>query len=269
MLNVFRKITASITKRGVNNELLAAYIAKVCRNFTEVMDEEGRSALHLAVSVGNRYDICAWLLRQGANLNVRDRESGHSPITRAIYYGNVAEAILLQSLGASLSPDNDFINPLQYCSRVKKPIDGEKKCETLVWGKNKNYNLGIGNIQGRDTPEFIDFLRKSRIYIQQVSMNSYHTLFLSDGHVYATGHGNGGRLGTGDELTLVTPKRVNIPFKDENEKIISISAGKNHSLALSNKNRLYSTGLNTFSQLGMKACPERLLSFTEVPVNLW
>lgn len=118
------KITSAITKRGVTNESLAAYIAKICRNFTDVLDEEGRSALHLAVSVGNRYDVCAWLLRNGANLNLRDRESGHSPLTRAIYYGNVAEAILLQSLGASLSSDNDFINPFQYCSRVKKPIDG-------------------------------------------------------------------------------------------------------------------------------------------------
>lgn len=69
-------------------------------------------------------------------------------------------------------------------------------------------------------------------------MNSYHTLFLSDGFVYATGHGNGGRLGTGDELTHVTPKKVNIPFRDENERIVCISVGKNHSIALSNKNRV-------------------------------
>lgn len=114
----------------------------------------------------------------------------------------------------------------------------DKKSENLVWGKNKNYNLGIGNIQGREIPEFIDFFRKNRLYIQQVSMNSYHTLFLSDGYVYVTGHGNGGRLGTGDELTLVTPKKVNIPFKDETERIVQISAGKNHSIALSNKNRV-------------------------------
>lgn len=117
------KITSAITKRGITDESLAAYIAKTCRNFVDVLDEEGRSGLHLVVSVGNRYDICNWLLKNGANLNLKDRESGHSALARAIYYGNVAEAILLQSLGANLSPDNDFINPLQYCSRVKKPVD--------------------------------------------------------------------------------------------------------------------------------------------------
>lgn len=121
--------------------------------------------------------------------------------------------------------------------RTNLIIFSDKKCEGLVWGKNKNYNLGIGNIP-REVPEFVDFFRKNRIYIQQVSMNSYHTLFLSEGYVYATGHGNGGRLGTGDELTLVTPKKVNFQFKDENEKIVYISAGKNHSIALSNKNRV-------------------------------
>lgn len=107
-----------------------------------------------------------------------------------------------------------------------------------MWGKNKNYNLGIGNVQGRETPEYIDYYRKNRIYVSQVSINSYHTIFLVDGHIYAAGHGNGGRLGSGDELTLVTPKKINVPFHDENEKIISISAGKHHSLALSNKNRV-------------------------------
>lgn len=77
------------------------------------------------------------------------------------------------------------------------------------------------------------------MFIQQISMSSYHSLFLTDdGEIYATGHGKGGRLGSGDEMTLVTPRKVNVPLQGENEQIISISAGKNHSLLLSNKNRV-------------------------------
>lgn len=69
-------------------------------------------------------------------------------------------------------------------------------------------------------------------------MSSFHSIFLSDdGEIYATGHGKGGRLGSGDEMTLVTPRKVTVPLQ-ENEQIISISAGKNHSLLLSNKNRV-------------------------------
>lgn len=257
-----RQIIDAATKRSVADEPLAAFIAKTCRNFAEIVDDEGRSALHILVSVGGRYALVEWLLLQGANKELRDRESGHTAITRAIYYGNVAEAVLLMMRGAALTPDNDFVNPLQFCCRVKKPIEkwvdpndleaarsilmiicfvsfSENRCETFVWGKNKNYNLGIGNVQGKEVPEYLETFRKSRIWIAQVSMNSYHSLFLSDeGDVYATGHGKGGRLGSGDELTLVTPRKISLPTREENERIICVSAGKNHSLALSNKNRV-------------------------------
>lgn len=56
-------ITAALTKRAVSDELLAAYIAKTCRNFTHVLDEYGRSALHMAASVG-RSAIVEWLINQ-------------------------------------------------------------------------------------------------------------------------------------------------------------------------------------------------------------
>lgn len=223
----------------------------------------------MAVSVGNRYDIVDFLLKQGAATNLKDRESGQTPLTRAILYGNLAEAILLSKNGALLTADNDFINPLQYCYRVKKPIDNENRCETFVWGKNKNYNIGIGNVQEKTTPEYLDAFRKCKIYVQQVSMNSYHTMFLTDGgELFVTGHGKGGRLGSGNELTLVSPKMVKIPVKEEDEKIVNISAGKNHSLVLTDKNRVYTTGSNSYGQLGIKSCPEMLMSFTEVVVNL-
>uniref|UniRef100_A0A336KSV8 CSON014850 protein n=1 Tax=Culicoides sonorensis TaxID=179676 RepID=A0A336KSV8_CULSO len=262
-------ITSALTKRAVSNEKLARYITKMCRNFAEVLDDEGRSALHMAVSVGNRYDIVEYLIRQGAVINLRDRESGQTAITRAILYGNLAEAIFLSKNGANLLPDNDFINPLQYCYRVKKPIDNENRCETFVWGRNKNYNIGIGNSQEKTTPDYLDEFRKNKIYIQKVSMNSYHSLFLTDdSELYVTGHGKGGRLGSGDEMTIISPKKVRIPFRDDDEKIISISAGKNHSLVLTNKNRVYVTGSNTFGQLGLKSNPDMLMSFTEVPVNI-
>ncbi|XP_063702839.1 inhibitor of Bruton tyrosine kinase-like [Culicoides brevitarsis] len=263
-------ITAALTKRSISNEKLARFIAKKCRNFAEILDDEGRSALHLAVSVGDRYDIVEFLLRQGASVNLRDRESGQSSLTRAVLYGNLAEAVLLARNGATLMPDNDFINPLQYCHRVKKPIDNENRCETFVWGKNKNYNIGIGNVQEKTTPDYLDAFRKARIYVQQVSMSSFHTMFVTDdGDLYVTGHGTGpgGRLGTGDELTLVSPKKVKLPFKEEDEKIIDISAGKNHSLVLTNKNRVYATGSNSHSQLGIKSIPEMLLSYMEIPTN--
>ncbi|XP_063697660.1 LOW QUALITY PROTEIN: inhibitor of Bruton tyrosine kinase-like [Culicoides brevitarsis] len=233
-------ITAALTKRSISNEKLARFIAKKCRNFAEILDDEGRSALHLAVSVGDRYDIVEFLLRQGASVNLRDRESGQSSLTRAVLYGNLAEAVLLARNGATLMPDNDFINPLQYCHRVKKPIDIENRCETFVL---QNYNIGIRNVQEKTTPDYLDEFREARNKCLR------------------------GRLETGDELTLMSLKKVKLPFKEEDEKIIDISAGKNHSLVLTNKNRVYATGSNSHSQLGIKSIPEMLLSFMEIPTN--
>lgn len=33
-------ITAALTKRAISDELLAAYVAKLCRNFAEILDDQ-------------------------------------------------------------------------------------------------------------------------------------------------------------------------------------------------------------------------------------
>ena len=46
--------------------------------------------------------------------------------------------------------------------------------------------------------------QKIKLCVFQVAMSKYHTVFLSsDGRVYTCGHGRGGRLGHGNEQTIV------------------------------------------------------------------
>lgn len=107
----------------------------------------------------------------------------------------------------------------------------------MVWGKNRNYNLGVGNVEGKDTPDFIDFFRKNRISIERMSINAYHSVFLGrDGEVYATGHGMGGRLGNGSEHTVVHPIRIAVQTRGAEERIVDVSTGKHHTLLLSSSN---------------------------------
>lgn len=107
--------------------------------------------------------------------------------------------------------------------------------ELMTWGKNKNYNLGIGNSQGKDLPEYNEYFRKHKIKIKKVSLNSYHSLFITNnGDLYSAGHGNGGRLGCGTENTLVVPHQIMITRKQPDEIVIDASAGKYHSLVLTN-----------------------------------
>ncbi|XP_058449485.1 inhibitor of Bruton tyrosine kinase [Malaya genurostris] len=258
-------ITAALTKKSISDELLAAFIAKSCRNFVDILDDQGRSALHLAASVG-RYAIAEWLIKNGANISLKDRESGHTALHRAMYYGCVGVAVLLLKYGANIdSPDEDFVNPLQLCCNIPKHRENGIGHELLVWGKNKNYNLGIGNVEGRDTADYIDFFRKNRITIEKISINLYHSVFLSkSGDVYTTGHGRGGRLGNGTENTVVSPAKVVIQTKNVEERIIDVSTGKFHTLLLSSHNVIYSCGENNYSQLGIKPPPEKQLTFREI-----
>ncbi|XP_061517872.1 inhibitor of Bruton tyrosine kinase [Anopheles gambiae] len=265
-------ITAALTKRAVSDELLAAYIAKTCRNFTHVLDEYGRSALHMAASVG-RSAIVEWLINQGASITQKDLESGHTPLHRAMYYGNVGAAVALVKHGAALdAPDEDFVNPMQLCSNVSEQRaskdSGERIAigsELMIWGQNKNYNLGIGNAQDKGNPESMEYFRKTRTTIRKLEISSYHSVFLTHkmGELYAAGHGVGGRLGLGMEDTIAYPMKVPVPLRD-NERITDIAAAKHHTLILTDNNHIYSCGENKHCQLGLKPPPANLLSFKEI-----
>lgn len=143
----------------------------------------------------------------------------------------------------------------------------DKTNEILVWGCNKNYNLGIGNEEGKSYPQYLDFFKKLKIFIRCVSISTYHCLYVTEnGIVYSVGHGKGGRLGIGNEKTIVVPEAICIQTaKKQPEFIISVSAAKNHSLALTKSGLVYVCGSNTHSQLGFnKPIPEKLLTFKEV-----
>lgn len=123
----------------------------------------------------------------------------------------------------------------------------------------------MGTTIGKDYADNIEFFRKNNITLKEASTNFYHSLFLSDeGVLYACGHGVGGRLGTGNEITLVEPKSIPIKFVYKNEKITSISVGRNHSLVVTNRDVVYSAGLNHHLVLGIKAQPEKSLVFKEI-----
>uniref|UniRef100_A0A2M4AFK3 BTB domain-containing protein n=2 Tax=Anopheles triannulatus TaxID=58253 RepID=A0A2M4AFK3_9DIPT len=261
-------ITAALTKRSVSDEQLAAYIAKTCRNFANILDEYGRSALHMAASVG-RYAIVEWLINQGASITQKDTESGHTALHRAAYYGSVGAAVLLVKYGASLEvPDEDFVNPLQLCSSVAGGRNSATDLgpELMIWGQNRNYNLGIGNVQGRAQPESAEHFRKTRTTIDRVAISAYHSVFLTHGteaEVYATGHGVGGRLGMGIENTIAHPAKVAVPVK-AGDRIIDVATGKHHTLILTESSSIYSCGENTHCQLGINPPPAKQLTPKEI-----
>lgn len=121
-------ITAALTKRSIEDQPLAAFVAKTCANFANITDYLGRSAVHMCASVA-RYRILEWLLNHGAPINEPDSESGSSPLHRALYYGCIDCAVLLLRYGASLELlDEDTRCPLQAICR-KCDVDGNAESQ--------------------------------------------------------------------------------------------------------------------------------------------
>ena len=231
-------------------------------NFSKILDDNGRSALHLACS-NSKPEVVEFLLKNGANVNLKDSESSFTPIHRSIHYGCLELVEILKRYGGSFDVlDADFYTPLQLIPLLKKltqklSID----MNANVWGRNKNYNLGIGNVTARTHPDTIKGLPKVTI----AAINKYHSLFLADGVLWGCGHSKEGRLGVGTEATVTSPQEISVKFNHKNEKIVEVSAGLSHSLILTNKS-VYGAGSNKHLQLGMKDV-DMSMTFKEIPLD--
>lgn len=95
-------------------------------------------------------------------------------------------------------------------------------------------------------------IRTKPLIIQDVFMAKLHTAVLTtdpESNLYICGHGQGGRLGVGDEQT-----RYNFVCVENGalagKKIATVALGQNHTLAISDKGEIFSWGNNGFGQLG-------------------
>ncbi|XP_049802872.1 inhibitor of Bruton tyrosine kinase [Schistocerca nitens] len=264
------EICSVVTRRQLGDELLAGYLQWLCCSCGQVSDYLGRTALHMAASCG-RYNLARWLLQHAsANVNVRDLESGYTPLHRSIFYGQLHIASLLIQMGASVTAmDFEHLTPLDIALKDRLPfvdLSLRNPCEVYVWGSNSNYTLGTGNQQNRSMPELLETFRKQDISIKQVAMHKYHSVFLShDGSVYSCGHGQGGRLGQGTEQASLSPKPLKFPESKDKEMCTQVAIGRDHTVLLMENGSVWTCGLNAYHQLGHMPPPPHLLSPREVP----
>jgi RCC1 and BTB domain-containing protein len=117
------------------------------------------------------------------------------------------------------------------------------------WGKNQFGQQGSGQINIEfNKPEINECLGNK---IVDVCCGAYHSLALSQtGRVYAWGRNNYGQIGDGSDV-LMHSKTVEVLGFDD-EKVIAISCGLNHSMALTESGRVYSWGNNECGQLGFE-----------------
>jgi uncharacterized repeat protein (TIGR02543 family) len=78
----------------------------------------------------------------------------------------------------------------------------------------------------------------------------FSVFLTSNGRLFSVGSNNRAQLGVGDLVDRGQPTEINLSFLNENEKVISLSLGIQHSLILTNQNRVFAWGYGGFRALG-------------------
>ncbi|TTA40553.1 Inhibitor of Bruton tyrosine kinase [Bagarius yarrelli] len=244
-------IVAALT--GGSEGQLKTFLSAYCHNAATLKDEFGRTALHLAASMGKRA-LLEWLLdSKRADLLLKDKESGWTALHRSAFYGQVHCIMALVKRGGSLSiPDKEGLTVLDLTMKDRPAhvsFQNSDPTEVYTWGNNTNFSLGHGNQESRHNPEIVDLFARTRVYVKQVVVCKFHSVFLSQkGQVYTCGHGQGGRLGHGDEQTYLVPHIVE---GLASHHCSQVAAARDHTVVLTEEGHVYTFGLNTYHQLGL------------------
>jgi alpha-tubulin suppressor-like RCC1 family protein len=117
-----------------------------------------------------------------------------------------------------------------------------------AWGQNSGGGrLGDGTTQDRHLPNPVAM--PMGVTFRSISAGPDHVLALStSGVAYAWGFGSFGRLGYGSTANRSVPTQVTMPG---GVSFASVSAGRQHSVALTTTGAAYSWGYNFYGELGI------------------
>ncbi|KAK6442567.1 hypothetical protein LTR95_001190 [Oleoguttula sp. CCFEE 5521] len=131
------------------------------------------------------------------------------------------------------------------------------------------YEIDVALAATKPVAEVPWVVRTKPLIIQDVFMSKLHSAVLTsdpESNLYLCGHGQGGRLGVGDERT-----RYHFTCVDggalAGKKIASVALGQNHTLAITDEGEIFSWGNNGFGQLGYSL--PRATSSDEDPISIF
>lgn len=118
--------------------------------------------------------------------------------------------------------------------------------EVYTWGEGKFGRLGHGAERNCHSPRLVEVLLGKRP--RQVACGGFHTAVITDdGRMYTFGGGEHGQLGHGDKVNKVKPTFVQAL---DGFVISQITCGWSHSVALTNKGKVYTWGNGDHGKLG-------------------
>ena len=126
--------------------------------------------------------------------------------------------------------------------------------EAYVWGRGEHGQLGRGEAPGESAPDAlvparVSALVDANISCAQIACGGDHVVALTTrGVVLAWGRGSSGPAGRGETEDVRTPTRVD-PALFRGERVARVSAGRAHSVAVSESGTVYSWGDGARGQL--------------------
>ena len=120
-------------------------------------------------------------------------------------------------------------------------------------GGGESYNkgqCGHGTKKDIDFPKKVEFFTKKGLHVIKVSCGGYHTIAMDENYqLYGFGKGIFGQCGYGKGEDTDIPQKI--IFNDNENKIIDIKCGGEHTIFLSNNGRVYACGHGYYGQLGL------------------
>ncbi|KAG6544026.1 hypothetical protein Mapa_014549 [Marchantia paleacea] len=136
--------------------------------------------------------------------------------------------------------------------------------QVFTWGRGKYGQLGHGTVESEFHPVAVTALSDQMVV--QVVCGGDHTMALnSEGELFAWGRNLWGQTGTGPEEDTHRPGQVKFL---EGERIVQVSAGARHSVALTDSGNIFGWGDGEQGQLGeIKSSKQQFPIFLSGPEN--
>ncbi|KYQ89671.1 putative protein serine/threonine kinase [Tieghemostelium lacteum] len=180
------------------------------------------------------------------NYNNEQKTSPTSTTTTSPRTSTQFDSPIFNNNNNTLSPSSSSTDLFTQYHSSKSILESEDNDK-----EDKNYIINIwGNGMKKDGSliEFSELFQRQKIVL--ISAGAIHAALITNlGNLYTFGDGLLGKLGHGDQESCQIPQLVEY-FQKQSIKIIQVSTGGKHTLALSDQNELYSWGGNDSCQLG-------------------
>lgn len=133
------------------------------------------------------------------------------------------------------------------------------------WGFNGNGRLGDGTSTKRELPVAVD-VSNGVPKVDSISAGRDHVLALGvDGSIWSWGYNGYGQLGLGNTTSVNKPAKIMAGLTTA----VSLTAGSNHSLAVSPSGAVWAWGRNNRGQIGNSSTTNSSIPLQTSPVTDW